>query len=297
MELRHLVAFDAVVQHAQITRAARQLSMPASLLSRQILALEDELHVKLFSRHGHSMALTPAGREFHVYVRRILQLVENAKISMSDHAGLMCGIIRLAVPPCASILAVPKMLAGFSRNYPQLTIQLCDISSSEIPTALLTGEIDIGLLSSAITDPRLAVKVIQQDELVLALPSTHPLSRKGSLDLRELKSERWIIPPVGTDIRDTLYAACKAAGFTPKAIVQGGNLPTILQCIMADIGITLLPARAVEGTPGVTGLTISEQRHPICISIVTAADALSNPAISVLHDHLESLYTSSGGQT
>lgn len=297
MELRHLVAFDAVAQHAQITRAARQLSMPASLLSRQILALEDELHVKLFSRRGHSMALTHAGREFHAYVRQILQLVEKAKITMSDHAGLMCGIIRLAVPPSASILAVPKMLAGFSRNYPQLTIQLCDISPSDIPAALLTGEIDIGLLSSAITDPRLAVKVIQQDELVLALPSTHPLSRKGSIDLRELKSERWIIPPVGTDIRDTLYAACEAAGFTPQAIVQGGNLPTILQCITADIGITLLPARAVEGILGVTGLTISEQRLPVCISIVTAADALENPAISVLHDHLESLYTTNGGQT
>jgi DNA-binding transcriptional LysR family regulator len=286
MKLRDLHAFDAVARNGRIAPAARELSISSTILTRQIAALEDELGISLFHRHGRRLVLTVAGADLHSYVQQILQLVTGARMVADAHRGLLCGTLRMAVEPNVAVLMLPTLLAGFNVRYPRLTISLSEVDRTQIREGLVKGEYDVGLMSNPLPDPALDISIVYEDDLVLAAANHHPLSRRQSVRLQEIADAAWIVADPLNGLTQQILAVCRDHGVQPRIVLQGGNLATTLQAVAAGIGISLLPERIVEQAIGIRGVPLQQTRLRTELAVVTAATLQPNPAVRMLAAHL-----------
>src|ERR1700682_633165 len=146
MELRHLRYFVAVADALSFTRGAQKLHLAQPSLTRQIKDLEEEIGVRLFDRMRTGVSLTPEGKSFLVYAKRLLQLsgeiVESVqRLSRHESTPLNIGYV-------ANLFydLLPVTLASFQRSFPTVPINLFDMTCGDQFRALEDGRIDLGLV-------------------------------------------------------------------------------------------------------------------------------------------------------
>lgn len=118
-----LACFEAAARHESYTRAAQELSLTQSAVSRQILALEDQLGVSLFRRTRHGMVLTPAGRHYGRQVARWLQGLERDTLDVMAHQGEGGTLSLAAVPTFATRWLIPR-LPLLARQHPDIVVHI-----------------------------------------------------------------------------------------------------------------------------------------------------------------------------
>lgn len=118
-----LACFEAAARHESYTRAAQELSLTQSAVSRQILALEDQLGVQLFRRTRHGMVLTPAGRHYGRQVARWLQGLERDTMDVMAHQGEGGTLSLAAVPTFATRWLIPR-LPQLARQHPDIVVHI-----------------------------------------------------------------------------------------------------------------------------------------------------------------------------
>lgn len=122
--LNEIAAFVAVVRHGGFTMAAKELNEPKSTLSRKVSNLESRLGSSLLIRTTRSIRLTDAGQKFYDECSRILMEIEAAEKQLEPHQQMASGTVRISAPVEAGIHLFPKYLSDFSKQYPQIQIQL-----------------------------------------------------------------------------------------------------------------------------------------------------------------------------
>ena len=183
MELRHLRYFRMVATELHFGRAAEKLHIAQPPLSKQIQDLEAELGFELFTRTKRSVALTPAGKAFSIEVTQIFQQLDRAiDIGRKTSRGEL-GQISIGFVGSATYNILPLMLQQFHDRYPNVRIELHELTTDRQLIWLREGRIDIGLIRPPIIAPDLASQVIFQESLVLALPIDHHLAGADFIDL------------------------------------------------------------------------------------------------------------------
>lgn len=146
MELRVLEYFLMVAREENITKAAKQLHLSQPTLSRQILALEKELGVKLFERSKYSVYLTTEGMLFRRRAQEIVNLSEKAKQEISQSDDTLSGEVSIGCGEFLSADELMKIIAKFRTLYPYVTFHLYSSHNIDIQSKLEQGLLDLGLL-------------------------------------------------------------------------------------------------------------------------------------------------------
>lgn len=146
MELRVLEYFLMVAREENITKAAKQLHLSQPTLSRQILALEKELGVKLFERSKYSVYLTTEGMLFRRRAQEIVNLSEKAKQEISQSDDTLSGEVSIGCGEFLSVDELMKIIARFRTLYPYVTFHLYSSHNIDIQSKLEQGLLDLGLL-------------------------------------------------------------------------------------------------------------------------------------------------------
>src|SRR5215212_4502761 len=175
MELRHLRYFAASVREGSVTRAAKTLNMAQPPLSRQLQQLEEELGAVLIERGSRPLRVTDAGRFFYEHALSILDRAEALKMMTRRVGQIDKG--RFGIGFVGSILygPLPGMIRRFHATYPDLDIEMLELTSVQQVSALKEGQIDIGFGRLHIDDPAIEREVLIEEPLVAALPIGHPL--------------------------------------------------------------------------------------------------------------------------
>jgi DNA-binding transcriptional LysR family regulator len=118
-----LACFEAAARHESYTRAAQELALTQSAVSRQVTALEEFLGVALFRRTRHGVALTPSGANYWRQVSRRLQGLERDTLDVMAHQGLGGGLVLAAVPTFATRWLIPR-LPALAQNHPDLVVHI-----------------------------------------------------------------------------------------------------------------------------------------------------------------------------
>lgn len=118
-----LACFDAAARHESYTRAAQELALTQSAVSRQILALEEQLGVQLFRRTRHGVVLTPAGRHYGRQVARWLQALEQGTLDVMAHQGHGGALSLAAVPTFATRWLIPR-LPLLAARHPEIVVHI-----------------------------------------------------------------------------------------------------------------------------------------------------------------------------
>lgn len=286
MELRHLRYFEAVARHSHVTRAAAELHIAQPALSKQISQLEQELGIALFDRIGRNVRLTEAGEALLPHARAVMAQVEAARAEMAERIGLRRGRATIGAPPTVGMQLLPPVLTAFNRQYPGIELRLHESGVQTLLDMLETGLTDVAIVTLPVEDEHLTVVPLFSEEMVIAVWRDHPLADRTSVALTELRDEPWVLSPQNYELRETTLNACRAAGFTPRVVLDGGETDTLLRFVAAGIGIALVPQLAVQNAQDLVALTVSDRRLTRRLGLVWRQDRVVSPAARALREFL-----------
>jgi DNA-binding transcriptional LysR family regulator len=245
MELRQLATFRMLAATLNFTRAAAALGYVQSSVTAQIQALEEDLGVPLFDRLGKRVALTDAGRQFLPYAERMLDLAEEARGALSD-AGEPVGVLAIGAPETLCTYRLPGVLRRFRELYPLVRVAFSPGAVAELPRRVSDGLIDVALvMDEPLQFTGLVVEPLVEEPLCVLAPVGHPLAGMPSVNPADLEGEPLLLTEVGCRYRNMFTRALAAAGVHPASSLEFSSIEAIKQCVIAGMGITVLPAVAV----------------------------------------------------
>jgi DNA-binding transcriptional LysR family regulator len=246
VQIGHLRCFLAVAERRHFTRAARELGVAQPSVSAQVRRLEDELGSELFQRMKGNVTLTPAGEALLPYARRILADVDAASSELLAATAQVRGRLALGATPSLAATLVPPVLARFHAAYPAVDLALREAGSVDLVAALEEGALDVALVILPVRHDVLVTQPLVREELVVAVARNHPLAKRRTMSVADLRDVPLVMFREGYDLRSSTEVACRAAGFAPTFAVEGGEMDGVLRLTAAGLGAAIVPSLVVE---------------------------------------------------
>lgn len=244
LTLKQFRYFDALAQHGHFGRAAEAAAISQPALSLQIKALEDALGAPLFERGTRHVRLTAIGEEVASRVRRILRSVDELGDFVRAAQRLVLGRLRLGIIPTVAPYLLPRILATLMRHHPALDLHLRETITPHLLKALSDGHLDAALVALPIREPGIEEVALFSEAFVLVRPSAMGGDPVPSPE--RLRAMRLLLLEEGHCFRDQALAFCqRAEGVSPRELLDGSTLSTLVQLVGAGIGVTLIPEMAV----------------------------------------------------
>lgn len=233
MELRQIEYFIAVAEELNFGRAAQRLHIGQPAVSQQVRRLERELQVQLFNRTSRTVSLTAAGAELLVEARKILKSVCNFNARARDLVGRDGARYRIGSGNALGS-RLDDFLDALSHCAPGTRTEFYTLSAAIRMEQVRAGKLDAAFIRGISSSPGLCLLPLWKDPLLVALPAKHALTLHDPIRLSDLAKLPLRLPPRETNdvLRDTVYGACRAAGFEPTL----GAPSVLLQDTLAEIG-------------------------------------------------------------
>ncbi|MDX2147820.1 MAG: LysR family transcriptional regulator [Planctomycetota bacterium] len=293
MELTPLRYLCAIAETRHMTRAARALGVTQPALSAAIKKLELELGSPLIDRAGRGSELTDAGRVFLRYAEQAVRAARDGAAALREMQGLERGTIRVGGGATATAYLLPAAISAMRQSHPGLTYFIREAGSASVTSALLSGELDLGIVTMPITVPGgdTLVKLVSiRDELRLIAPPEAPdaghairlgggaasarvgrappekragerVGERASLRWRDLAGVPVVGFEAGSAVRDVIDSAAAAAGVTLTYVMELRSIESIKQMVAAGIGVGFVSRFAIadgEGIP-IAGSSLTRQ--------------------------------------
>ncbi len=201
----------------------------------------------IFERSKKNVLITPLGERLLQQARVILGDVEDFVSLAKSHEEALASEIRLGVIPTIGPFLLPQLLPELRRQYPKLKLFLKEELSAQLVQQLQQGQLDLILLALPYPLPELDSCSLFSDEFLLCLPPGHPLEKPAQVKQRQLRGENLLLLEEGHCLRDHALEACKLESADTNLVYQGTSLHTLVQMVANGLGVTLLPAMAVQG--------------------------------------------------
>jgi DNA-binding transcriptional LysR family regulator len=242
MEFRQFEAFLAVAEELHFGRAAEKLHMAQPALSRSIRLLERELGTELFERTTRKVRLTPSGEALLEPAKVINVHVDGVKrIARSAQQGEI-GSVKVGFAGTTGYSIMSILAREVSREQPGISLDLQpQMYSGEALSMLRDGEIDLGVISSAVP-VGISALLVRNETLMVALPGDHPLAGTDKIAIGELHEQRFIAYPAshGSRVRDAMLSLCTAAGFVPHIAQEAPDPYSMLALVGAGVGVAIV---------------------------------------------------------
>ena len=271
MELQQLRYFCAIADTGSFTRAARQTHVSQPSLSQQIRKLEDELGARLIDRLGRTVQLTELGRSFLPRARAVLRDLEAARSDVLEKKTCIGGPLSVGVIPTIAPYFLPPMLATFSRRFPEVRVTVAEEITPLLLERLRAGTIDVAIAALPLPARSHDFQAfpLRVEKLFAVLPKKHSLAKRRTVSLEELQDDPFVLLRDGHCFRETAFAACKRARLNPKIVFESGQFSSILSMVSAGLGVSIVPAMAVEKRVGCRYIPLADERAARTIGAVT----------------------------
>lgn len=283
MDLLQLRYFQAVARHEHVSRAAAELRIAQPALSRSIARLEAELGLPLLRRTGRRVALNRFGASFLARVDTALRELDAGRQELADAAGLAHGSVAVAAE---TLRIVTSLTAGFLTEHPGVSLRLYQSPAPRMSSQLQAGTVDLCLASQPLTGSGLRSAELMSEEVLLGVPSAHPLASRGHVAVEALAGEPLVTTRPGywqRALTDELFARAR---IRPVIACEGDEPYAIRELISAGVGIGLLPAlaRRVTAEPAVGWLHLDAPGCRRTLSAVWREDAYLSAAARAFRD-------------
>ena len=195
---------DKIAKTGSIRQAAEQLYITPSALNRRLLALEQELGVKVFERLGRGVRLSTAGELFIDHIRKHLSETETLKSQIEDLSGLRRGHVTIACTQAALPFFIPNEIQKYQKKFPQVNFSVLNKDGTEAAIALLNHTADIALVFDQLrqSDFQTASAIPQSVHAIMA--KSHYLASKSQVSISECLNYPLALPTQKYGLRKTL---------------------------------------------------------------------------------------------
>jgi LysR family hydrogen peroxide-inducible transcriptional activator len=246
--LRQLQYLKLLAHHGSFSRAADAAHVTQPTLSAGIQELERILGAALVDRNRSGVILTAAGEEAVVRAGAILTQTEDLVRGAQGAGEPLGGRFRLGVIPTVAPFILPAALPILRERFPKLRLFLREDLTHRLVADVRSGALDGALVALPYDMTGLEVAHVEDDELMAAFPADHPLSRAARIEPDRLMAEELILLEDGHCLRDHALTACGmgAARHARDEGFSATSLATLVQMVSSGLGVSFLPAMAVE---------------------------------------------------
>lgn len=243
-QLQYLCALD---EHRHFGRAAAACHVSQSAFSVAIRELESTLDVRLVDRTNKRVTVTPVGREIVARARAVLGEIEALVDAARGHGEPLAGALTLGVIPTIAPFLLPKALPAIRARFPKLVLYLREEQTRRIHEELLGGSVDVILIALPCDLQGVEQLVLFRDRFRLAARAGTRLIDVRRYDPRRLPPQSVLLLEDGHCLRNHALAACRLRDPEKLSRFSASSLPTLLQMVDGDLGVTFLPEMA-EGS-------------------------------------------------
>lgn len=242
MNLQQLYYFRALADAKNFTKASIQLMVTQPSLSHSINDLESELGIRLFDRSNRQVKLTKYGTMFLEYVDKSLNILDEGRAKLNDFISPECGTVSIYYVSSVDAF-IPYLIARFYQegNGSQCVFQFQQTTNIHIQSALLSGECDLGIGMCYDQAAGLKTHKMGDHELVLLVSNDHPLAQQDSVDLRELRDERFVSYKEECTIRSLINNIFTSVQLEPQIVLETVHDTVIYGTVAANFGVAIAP--------------------------------------------------------
>ncbi|STQ76453.1 HTH-type transcriptional regulator CysB [Grimontia hollisae] len=249
MKLQQLKYIVEVVNHdLNVSSTAESLYTSQPGISKQIRALEDELGVQIFGRSGkHLTKLTPAGRQIVDIARDILSRVDSIKSVAQEYTHPGCGQLNIATTHTQARYALPAVISGFVKRYPNVSLHMHQGAPSQIAEFVLKGTSDFAIATEA--------SYLYEDLLMLPcyhwtraliVRKDHPLARRLSISIYDIAQFPLVTYVFGFTGRSSLDTAFNKAKLKPNIVFTATDADVIKTYVRLGVGVGVMARMAYD---------------------------------------------------
>ncbi|HSA89251.1 MAG TPA: CysB family HTH-type transcriptional regulator [Burkholderiales bacterium] len=255
MKLQQLRCLTEVARRGlNVSEAAEALHTSQPGVSKQIRALEDELGVEVFVRHGKRLvSVTEPGRAVVAIAERILAEARNLRRAGEEFANDQLGTLTIAATHTQARYLLPKAVAAFKRRYPRVELLIHQGNPTQICDQVLAGEADMAIATEMISlYPELVSLPVHQWNRCVVVPPKHPLLKESPLTLEKLAEYPIVTYDFAFANRSLVQKAFESRGLKPHVVLSAQDSDVIKTYVELGLGVGILARMAFDPRRDVT---------------------------------------------
>jgi DNA-binding transcriptional LysR family regulator len=240
MDFDWLNTFLEVARQKSFSRAGEKLHVTQPSISAQIRALETHIGHRLLERGGGKVTLTAAGRVFQPFAEQSLLQLKHINLTLADMERMPRGTLTVSANDSTALYVLPLLISKFKKQYPRVSLSFMRAERVKTLEMVLDREVEFGIVSLPVKDPRLHVELVHEDKLVLVVPAGHPLTEIEDVKWTHLAKYGFLLPKQGRrrESLDYLFAQSK---IIPRIAMELDSSELLKRLILAGLGIGFLP--------------------------------------------------------
>ena len=272
-DLRRLLS---LADYGQVTDAAAVLRVSQPTLSRLLARAENELGTRLFERGADGVHPNPYGEVVLAAARDITRRYDQLRGDLAELLDPDTGTVRLAFVESIATSLIPRILRDFRREAPRVQVALRQEPGHEILRDLTSGLSELALTSPRPPGPH-GWLPLQQQRLVLVVPSGHRLAARRQVRLEEIADEDFVTVSRGPGFRSLIDELLQAEGVLPRISFESADLTTIEGLVGVGLGLAILPEQ-LTGVSGTVGVALAAAGAERVIGLTWRTDRQLSPA-------------------
>jgi DNA-binding transcriptional LysR family regulator len=244
LDLYKLEIFFWVAEMRSFSQAAELLSLRQPTISAHVQELEKSLGGKLLYRVRGRVSLTPLGRLLLERAKSLLEFKRATVAAVEQFQGTLSGELWVGGSNIPGQYLLPPKLGAFVRKYPGVKPILRIGDSAGIVEDVLDGKVELGFVGFKSGDGRLAFEKLWDDEMVLAVPQDHPWGRRQSVQMSDLRAEKFISREGGSGTLSSFRQLLAKHRQSPDELLniamELGSTEAVKEALMAGFGISIL---------------------------------------------------------
>lgn len=284
---RLLDAFLALEKTRRFATAAERCHVSPSAFSQMIRRLEEQVGARLFDRDTRNVFLTPEGEVFAQGAHRISTEMASAIAELKERSLLNAGRVSVAAPPSICAEWLPEILATFRADYPRIALQLHDVVSDRCLAMITSSAVDFGLNARSGNKQEFEARLLFNERLFLICRDTDPLSKKGSVRLRDLRGRDFIHTIRTGSVWQQLQSMLEVAEVRDSGF-EVSELGTMAGLVAHGFGISIVAQLALQlcRRKGLAAVPITDRYAVRPLFLVKRRGRSLSPAAQNLWDRL-----------
>lgn len=274
MTINQLEYYCTLVEQKNFTRAAEQLHVSQSTISKSIRALEEEFDVTLIEHSSKTFRLSEEGKIFYEGAKEMLEHYQKKMLELQERLKSKRGSLSVGIPPVTITAFFSPVIYQYRYKYPDVHLSIVETGANTVRDLVKDGTIDIGAIILPFEDERFVIHPVMQSEAVLLVSDEHPLAKEKSVRFAQLKDEKFMILTSDYMLHDLIIRKCQAAGFTPYIGYESAQWDLLVEMVSMNQGISILPRPIIDKfwSPHVKEIHLTEPDFPWVITMIYRKD-------------------------